>query len=200
MSTTTKSENHIMIDFETLDTSNMPALLSIGATIFNPYTQKGMDEFIDFERLIDLQSCIDIGGMISASTIKWWMMQSNEARMKIAKPDTKPIAAFDVFTALGNFMKDNKVKKVWGHGSTFDCIIAENYFNKLGIKVPWQYWNTRDTRTIFDLTGITRTPVTVKHNALEDARGQAIDVIRCYAGFKNLIEQATANKENANNE
>lgn len=184
-----KTEKHIMIDFETLDTSGLPALLSIGAVVFDPINQKDASEFIDFEKIIDIQSCIDIGGTVSGSTFKWWLTQNQEARNKIAKPETSSIKVDVVFSNLAQFMKTNKVKYVWGHGSTFDCVIAENYFKKLNTKVPWQYYNTRDTRTIFGLTGITRTEITIKHSALEDARGQAIDVIRCYQGFKNLMKQ-----------
>ena len=180
-----ENENHLMIDFETLDISSMPVLLSVGAVVFNPYKEQ---PFIDFERSINIQSCIDLGGTISGDTIKWWMSQSAEARNKITSP-TNQQSAKDVFIAISAFCKEHKVKKVWGQGANFDPVICDNYYKAIGVKSPWMYYNVRDTRTLFDLTGITRTPIAIKHSALEDARGQAIDVMRCCIGFKNLIER-----------
>jgi hypothetical protein len=181
-----ENENHLMIDFETLDVGSMPVLLSVGAVVFNPYKEQ---PFIDFERSIDIQSCIDLGGTISGSTIKWWMGQSAEARNKITNPTTVQGTAKEVFVSIAAFCKEHKVKKVWGQGANFDPVICDNYYKALGIKSPWLYYNVRDTRTLFDLTGITRTPIAIKHSALEDARGQAIDVMRCCMGFKNLVER-----------
>ncbi|MEO5349575.1 MAG: 3'-5' exoribonuclease [Magnetococcus sp. YQC-3] len=181
---------HLMIDFETLSTDNMPALLSIGAVAFDVYE---LHTFKEFYRNIDIQSSIDLGGTVSASTFLWWLNQNHEARQKIVKQEN-PTNIKLVFEELSEFYKDNKVKYVWGHGATFDVNIAENYFNKLRIKVPWQYYNARDTRTLFDLTKITRTKFEgTKHNALDDAKMQATDVVRCYVGFKNLMDRLKNN-------
>jgi hypothetical protein len=176
----------LMLDFETLDVGSMPALISVGAVAFDPYVN---DDFIDFERTIDAETCIKVGGSVSFSTIKWWMMQNQEARKKIYKPDTPALSIEKVLLDIRDFIKDNKIKKVWGHGANFDPVLLDNYYKALDIKVPFMYYNVRDTRTIFDLTGIKRTEITVKHNALEDARGQAIDVQRCCIGFKNLMQE-----------
>ncbi len=181
-----------MLDFETLSTDNMPALLSIGAVAFDVYS---VNNFKEFYRNINIQSSIDLGGTVSASTFLWWLNQSNDARQTIIKQEN-PINIKTVFEELNEFCKENKIKYVWSHGATFDIIIAENYFNKLGIKVPWMYYNAKDTRTLFDLTKITRTKFEgIKHNALDDAKMQAIDVCRCYIGFKNLMDKLKETKE-----
>jgi len=180
-----ENENHVMVDFETLDVGSMPVLLSVGAVVFNPYKEQ---PFIDFERSIDIQSCIDVGGTISGDTIKWWMRQSQAARDKISSPVNVQTVK-EMFIGLSAFCKENKVKKVWGQGANFDPVICDNYYKVLKIKSPWMYYNVRDTRTLFDLTGIERTPIAIKHSALEDARGQAIDVMRCCMGFKHLVKE-----------
>jgi hypothetical protein len=175
-----------MIDFETLDTSNFPALLSIGAVAFDLYAP---NEFIEFHKKIKTQTSIDLGGSVSFDTFAWWLRQSKDARDYIT--NQKDAVAIDlVFQDLELFIKSNKIKYVWSHGSSFDVTIAENYFEKLKIDVPWKYWNIRDTRTIFDLTKIKRTEFQgTKHNALDDAKMQAVDVQRCYCGFKSLMDK-----------
>jgi hypothetical protein len=81
-------------------------------------------------------------------------------------------------------------KAVWSHGAIFDINIAENAFRQLDMRIPWSFWNVRDTRTLYDVTGVSLKDgghVTT-HKAVEDAERQAIVVQRAYtrllkAGF-----------------
>ncbi|MBC8427361.1 MAG: 3'-5' exoribonuclease [Proteobacteria bacterium] len=182
---------HLMIDTETLDVGSFPVLLSIGAVVFNPYEP---NKFIDFERIIDPDSCIKLGATISFSTIRWWFQQNKEARDKIAYAKNT-VSIDNVLNDLTKFIKDNKVKKVWSHGANFDAVLIDNYYKALNMETPYIYYNVRDTRTIFDLTQVSksRTEPKVKHNALEDARAQANDVCRCYIGFQQLMEKNNNN-------
>ena len=179
--------NHLMLDFETLSANNnIPALLSVGAVIFDPHVPS---DFLEFYREIDVQSSVDLGGEISIDTVRWWCNQSFEAKQIITKPK-EPIKIEIVFQELYDFCKNNKIKYVWSQGLNFDIIIAENYFKKLNIKPPWLYYNAYDTRTLYNFTGITKTKFDgVKHNALDDARMQTIDICRCFIGFRNLMEK-----------
>jgi hypothetical protein len=49
-------------------------------------------------------------------------------------------------------------------------------FRKVGKAIPWQFWEVRDTRTLFDLGINPNRPPVLKHHALEDAWNQAVGV------------------------
>lgn len=65
--------------------------------------------------------------------------------------------------------------KPWGNGSTFDITILEAWFNAVGVRCPWKFWNVRDVRTAVDLLGINPKEFTrdgTYHNALDDCLHQ----------------------------
>ena len=70
--------------------------------------------------------------------------------------------------------------KVWGNGSTFDISIMENILNMYRIKLPWSYNGVMDLRTFrrFIARGATVENLGVAHNALDDAKSQAVFVIK----------------------
>ena len=72
--------------------------------------------------------------------------------------------------------------KVWSNGSGFDIVIAESAFRDLGMKYPWNFWNVRDCRTIYDIAGVSLKDGghVTSHKAVEDAERQAIVVQRAY--------------------
>jgi hypothetical protein len=58
----------------------------------------------------------------------------------------------------------------------------ETAFRQLEMNIPWQYWTVRDTRTLFDITGVSLKDgghVTT-HKAVEDAERQVIVVQNAY--------------------
>ena len=67
-------------------------------------------------------------------------------------------------------------KRVWSHGATFDIVICEHIFRKIGKAIPWSFWEVRDTRTLFDIGINPNRPPVLKHHALEDAWNQAVGV------------------------
>ena len=75
-------------------------------------------------------------------------------------------------------------KRVWSHGAGFDVTILEWYFRKIGKAIPWQFWEVRDTRTIFDVGINPNRPPVLKHHALEDAWNQAVGVQNVYKALR----------------
>ena len=76
----------------------------------------------------------------------------------------------------------------WCQGPLFDYAILQNLYTQLGHPQPWQYWQIRDSRTLFSL--VPRDPNEKRvglHNALEDCYFQARKVQKVYAqlGIKN---------------
>ncbi len=69
----------------------------------------------------------------------------------------------------------------WSHGASFDVVLCEAVFERLGIRTPWKFWNVRDTRTLYDFTGEKPARDRNHHHALYDAVAQAEAVQRAYA-------------------
>lgn len=186
--------NHVMLDLETLSTAKDAAILSIGAVKFCLETYTLGEEFY---RVVLLDSCIDANLSIDASTIDWWMGQSDEARAIFNLPNVEEFIderVFDtakvrmpLFLVLHHFRKFVKPPGhiqadpcIWGNGATFDNVILRNAYEECGAAYPVSYKNDlcyRTVKRLFDLTNKVRVTPGVKHNALDDARAQAVHLM-----------------------
>src|SRR4051812_25387336 len=84
----------VMIDTETLDTKPTAVILSIGACRFN---ELDIDSN-GFYRAITIESNMDEGRTISASTLRWWMKQEPAAQAVMHDPAAVPLSqALDEF-------------------------------------------------------------------------------------------------------
>ena len=175
---------HLMVDLETLSVAPDAVILTLGAVHFNPLGNGIIDELY-FK--IDLDDQDKLKRSIDNNTIEWWGKQdptimeeafSSEGRIKV----TDAIDQFRKF-AWG-------CKTFWSHGSVFDLMIMENIYKQLTKTPPWSFWQIRDTRTLFDLGVDPEMPKESKHNALEDAKRQAIGVQnvykQLYKGYRGL--------------
>jgi exodeoxyribonuclease VIII len=167
--------NNLMIDLETLGTDPSAPIIAIGAVFFDPKTGKLGAEFsatIDFESACERRTPSD-------STIKWWLVQSSDARAKVLRGEQHMVTALRDFT---NFVDENIKRsnvKPWGNGATFDISMLEDCFKCYDLPTPWKYYNVRDVRTIVDLgkmKGFDRDDIEFEgtpHVALDDAKHQA---------------------------
>lgn len=134
--------NHLMVDIETLGCSSYSVILSFSAVEFNLYTG---ETGASITRHIDLNSCIKAGFLVDASTVIWWMKQSELAREKVTEGNT------DIYTALLDF-RDFLVSRpdflLWGNSASFDLGILGNAYDKMAIEKPWKHWNERCLRTL----------------------------------------------------
>jgi hypothetical protein len=169
--------NDVMIDIESLDTSPNCVILSIGAVLFNP-KGAGITEKISLKPLIEEQT-EKFNRVIDDSTIQWWSTQSESARNE-AMGDEGRIPFRDCMEALYKFCWNRRA--VWSHGAPFDVVAMESAFRNLDMKIPWPYYTVRDTRTLFEITGVRLGDGGHKttHKAVEDAERQAIVVQKAY--------------------
>jgi len=173
------SNNHeIMVDIETMGTNADAPILAIGAVKFNTYTGTIGEEF--YER-ITLKS--NVGRPIDPDTVEWWLRQSKEAQAALTRnPRT------DLKTALGKFTTFCRgASTIWSNGPTFDEAILRDAMEQLGMQFPLKFYTSRCVRTVRDLgerLGAPRSNNALAHDALEDARAQAIDVINILALVK----------------
>lgn len=163
-----------MIDLETLDTTPTSSILTIGAVRFDPFGDELADpKFDKFYVRVDIDSCDQLGLTVNPATIDWWSRQDPEAQSEAFNAENR-INIIDAMTQLYQFSWG--CKRVWSHGAAFDIPICEHIFKKIGKAVPWEYWQVRCTRTIFDIGINPNQPSTLKHHALNDAWAQAIGV------------------------
>lgn len=165
---------HLMVDLETLAVSPNAVILSLGAVHFDPWSTGHIDE-IYFRINIDDQD--RLGREIDTNTIDWWSKQDPEVMEEAFNPNGR-ISLVDAMNHFHKFAWG--CNAFWSHGSTFDLVIIENVYRQLNKSVPWQYWQLRDTRTLFGLGHDPEMTKESKHDALADAIRQAQGVQNIY--------------------
>lgn len=172
----------IMIDLETLDTTPTATILTIGAVKFDPFGDDINNPKCEKLYLkVDLDSCDRIGLTVSPRTIEWWGQQDQAAQDEAFDPNNR-IQIEDAFAQLYKFCWG--AKRVWSHGAGFDVPICEHVYRTIGKAVPWQFWEVRCTRTLFDIGINPHRPPVLKHHALEDAWNQAVGVQNVFNTLK----------------
>lgn len=154
---------NIMVDLETLGTKPGCAILSIGAVAFS---QDGLGtEFY--------ASISNPTGNIEAGTVLWWLNQSEDARY--AARSGKEEHGFAIYR-FHTWFKEQGGKHFWCHGATFDEPILRAAAG-MEVDPPWKFWDVRCTRTLYALSGISPSRAVGYHNALDDAKGQAVAAV-----------------------
>lgn len=171
---------NIMLDLETLSTRMNAAILTIGAARF---TEDRIEDYT-FYRAVTLDSNTRLGRHIDGGTVAWWMAQDDVVRAAaFADP-----SAVDLAVALVEFAtwfrgaataRTGEAEPVylWGNGANFDVSILQSAYEATDMPVPWGFRDVRCMRTIRALAGascIARPEVGHAHNALDDARAQAM--------------------------
>ena len=156
-----------MLDLETMSTASNPCILAIGAVEFD-----NLDIIDEFYIKIDLQSCMDKGLAVDASTIMWWLSQDKEARDEIRKiKGTVSLKAG--LQALQAWFPSGNVQ-VWGNGADADNVWIMNAFKAFKAEPPWKFYMNRCFRTMkSSFPSIEIENTSIHHNALDDAKWQA---------------------------
>jgi hypothetical protein len=167
-------KKHLMVDLETMAVSPRAVVLSLGAVHFNPYGN-GYGDSLYMRINIDDQDALN--REIDPNTLDWWAKQDPKVMEEAFSPDDRvPLAE-----AIDRFHKFAwGCDAFWAHGSVFDITILEDLYKQVGKPVPWQYWQIRDTRTLFDLGRDPDMPKNSKHDALQDAIRQSVGVQNIY--------------------
>lgn len=188
-----KPLNNTMLDLETMGNGSNAAIVAIGAVLFDPYSGTTTAEFY---QEIKLTSAVHYGEM-DASTVEWWMQQSDEARALFSKENqSNRLTLKDALTEFSEWMNQGaefKNRMVWGNGSGFDNTILGNAYKAARLRQPWPFYGDRDVRTMVDLGRQLRganpkrdLPFDgVAHNALDDAKHQAKYVSAIWHALRN---------------
>ena len=165
---------HLMVDMETMAVSPNAVVLSLGAVHFDPYGT-GYSDSLYFRIDIDDQDAL--GREVDPNTITWWYSQPPEIMEEAFSPKDR----IPLVEAMDRFHKFAwGCSAFWSHGATFDLVILESIYCQLNKPLPWNYWQLRDTRTLFDLGHDPDMPQGSKHDALQDAIRQSVGVQNIY--------------------
>jgi len=169
---------HLMVDMETMAVTPDAVVLTLGAVHFNPYGN-GVGDSIYFRINIDDQDAL--GRSVDPGTLEWWGKQ-DPVIMEEAFSEEDRIPLVEAMDRFHKFAWG--CSHFWSHGATFDLVMLENIYRQIGKPLPWNYWQLRDTRTLFDLGYDPDMPKGEKHNALQDAIRQAVGVQNIYTKLK----------------
>jgi exodeoxyribonuclease VIII len=168
---------NVMVDLETLGAGNNAVIIAIGAVEFCKDAGIGRT----FYELIDPQSCVEQGLKMDVDTVMWWMRQSDSARAAFDRPSRHLNA---VLLDFATWFPEGAA--LWGNGATFDNVILSSAYKSAQINRPWGRWDDRCYRTLKNLRpNIKLARSGTHHNALDDARTQALHAIDL------LVEVAT---------
>ena len=177
-----------MVDLETMGTGNDAAIVAIGAVAFdagNDYLLPAPEG--EFYTPVSLASSMEVGLKCDASTILWWLEQEDAARQELIGRTVPLRQALSQFAGWVERLGPEKRKRtVWGNGASFDNIILGSAFKACGMTPPWPFWGDRCYRTMKNMyPAISMPPFDgVKHNALVDARMQALHLLDILRGVR----------------
>lgn len=161
---------HAMIDLETLDTRPQCTILTLGAVKFNPNSK--LEPYSEFYVKFDIDEQDRLGRTVSDATVEWWGKQDPAIQEEaFGTEDRMPVG--DILTELNKWLVG--VDVIWGHGYGFDITILEDLYRNVGRPIPWQFWQVKDSRTLFGCLpeDPRKSMQSDLHNALADAYFQA---------------------------
>jgi hypothetical protein len=166
-----------MLDIETLGTRPECVVVTLGAVKFNPYTLDDPGPGI-YMRL-DADEQLALGREVQDETMRWWLDQVEDVREEALGDGNDRIKLEEMYRQLNRFLVG--VDSIWCQGPAFDIVILENIYRQMGWPTPWQFWQIRDSRTLFGVHGDPREKNKAGlHNALEDCVSQAQGVQKIY--------------------
>ena len=169
----------LMVDLETLAVSPNAVVLTLGAVHFNPYGN-GYGDQLYFRVNIDDQDFYK--REVDPGTLDWWGKQDPVIMEEAFNTEDR----IPLVEAIDKFHKFAwGCDTFWSHGATFDLVILEDIYRALKKPFPWNFWQLRCTRTIFDIGIDPKMPQNSKHNALQDAIRQSVGVQNVYKELKN---------------
>jgi len=168
MSDTQDTEvTRVMVDIETVGIEIGSAIVEIGAVQFAPGGLIGET----FYRSVSLTSSQEAGLTIDADTLEWWLGENPEIATEVL------VGGDDLREVLAEFVDwyhEVDPAEVWANSPSFDCEMLEHAGERVGVPMPWDFYQERDVRTLDALPhSVDIEQDGTEHNALDDALYQA---------------------------
>lgn len=171
-----------MLNIETLGRSANAVIVAIAAAQFDPH---GNGTIHEFQMNVDAESCQRAGLTLDASTVMWWLQQSDAARKAITRKDASDLHL--VLDAFEDFVREIEAHEgkaiVWANSPAFDVAILNSAYKACGRDTLFEFRNERDWRTLTQLyPDIVRahTREGVAHEAISDVRNQVAILQKVY--------------------
>lgn len=190
----------IMVDIETLGTSEGSSVFQIVATSFNISTG---ETYSTYHSIGDIKKFAKLN--VDGSTLKWWLEEDKKDLLSelISKgTSTEEEMYIGLYEWLLEQSETGDMKDVylWGNGILFDNAKLQREMNRIeGINYPIFFRNDRDVRTILELaslkSGISENEIKDsvtntferKHDAYDDVQFQIRMVSAAYDMLMNEI-------------
>ena len=135
----------VMCDLETMGGHPNGAICSIGACFFDERTGTIGPTF---QQTVHLATAVRDGGVMDASTVLFWLGQSEVARngIRFGGDDIRL-----VLVRFSDWIKEtcrHEDVRVYGNGATFDLSILRSAYERAGIVTPWHWSGERCFRTV----------------------------------------------------
>jgi hypothetical protein len=181
--------NNVMCDLECLDSASTAAIISIGLVYFDLQRRELGDELYLQLSIPALKQQLSLGRTMSLDTMCWWMQQSDEARAVWKGSDNK-IGNGECLSELKNFFDIEEKVILWGNGSTYDNVVLRGYLQTFNAQVPFHYSRDYCYRTMKGVFGhkAKLERVGTHHNALDDAKTQAMHLINMYKAVTKCLD------------
>lgn len=172
---------HGMIDLETLGVEPDSVIMTLGAIKFDPYSDAEPHSPLYLRADVEEQSEY-YKRSIDDNTLAWWSRQPQEIQDE-AFGDHERASCADLAKQLNKWCVG--LDYIWCQGPTFDFVILQDFYKKIGQPVPWNYWQIRDSRTLFAMMPQDPRKAIQEelHNALADCYYQAKCVQQSYKHF-----------------
>lgn len=159
-----------MVDLETLGTRPDAAILTVGAIKFNPHLDTEPFQGAYWRLNVDEQTAL--GRTVDDGTVEWWGKQPADIRDE-ALGDEDRHSIHEFTTQFNKWCVG--LDQLWCQGPLFDYAIIQNLYEHASTPVPFNYWQIRDSRTLFDLVSQDprKSMQSSLHNALADCYYQA---------------------------
>lgn len=183
-----------MLDIETLDNQANGVVTQIGICAADALD---LDTIIwEHEWTLPIQPQLDLGMTVSASTLMFWMKQSDEARafMQDCDGDSFELESYlrafcnGIARVSAHYIAGDRPVEFWSRGMDFDFPILGRLLQNLQFNIPWPYHAKSDLRCMMRELGISTSDVprdstTIAHNALSDAKYQ----LKCYGAVQKQL-------------
>jgi len=181
--TETEADLLLMLDIESLALGPRPVITQIALLGYEVESDEYIADFYNQYLPIEPQQQIIPARVIQATTLSWWMKQSDEAR---ANFDLNSGTDFeDLVAALRGLihsfnrltLNGTRNYELSAKGPKFDVVAVETLLTELGLEVPWDYSRVTDVRQDCRRARINPKDVpkpkgTIPHVAYWDARWQ----------------------------
>ena len=150
----------LMLDIESLALGTRPVITQVALLGYD----LDEDELLEPRHVqfypVDPQQQIIPPRRITASTIAWWMKQSDDARARFEQSVSDdfaelPALARHLIATFNQLTDDGRINyELVAKGPQFDVAAVETLFEDLGLKTPWDFRKVRDLRTLLATAGI----------------------------------------------